>query len=386
MSAKAALANGLWLGAGLGAWVRYQRALAHPERTQCGILSRLIADNADSAYGRAHGFRELRSYEAFRERVPIVDYEVLEPWITRIRHGESKLLTSEPVTRLVPTSGSTGARKLIPFTAGLQHSFNAAISPWIFDLARQHPSIPLGPAYWSISPVSATAEEESSAVPIGFDDDSAYLGGIRRRLVESTFAVPVSLRSIADVDAFRYATLLCLLRQRDLRLYFRLAPLVPHVATGSTPVVVGWPLVGCVFGHLPARPVRRETQRQPSLHSAPRSRPGTPTGGAAGHGRAVATPPSRELLGRWAGRITASRTAPAAASSRFRRRGLLATEACVLPDPLCQTPSGGHPPSHFFEDLRTHKATSNSLTLCAKRRGLHRHSHDRGRVVAISIG
>jgi hypothetical protein len=218
MMAGVALANGLWLGASLGGWVRYQRALAHPERTQRGILSRLIADNADCAYGRAHCFGEIRSYETFRERVAIVDYEALKPWITRIRHGESTLLTSEPVTRLVPTSGSTGARKLIPFTAGLQHSFNAAISPWILDLAREHPSIPFGPAYWSISPISTAAEEESSAVPIGFDDDSAYLGGIRKRLVESTFAVPASLRSIADVNAFRYATLLCLLRQRDLRL------------------------------------------------------------------------------------------------------------------------------------------------------------------------
>ena len=218
MKAAAALANGLWLGASTGAWARYQRALARPEPAQRGLLASLITHHADSAYGRAHDFPGVRSYEDFRERVPVVEYDALEPWITRIRHGEANVLTGEPVTRLVPTSGSSGARKLIPFTRGLQRSFNAAIGPWMLDLARLYPSIVLGSAYWSISPAISAVAEESSAVPIGFDDDSAYLGGIRQRLVESTFAVPSALRLAASMDAFRYATLLCLLRQPQLRL------------------------------------------------------------------------------------------------------------------------------------------------------------------------
>jgi hypothetical protein len=53
------------------------------------------------------------------------------------------------------------------------------------DLCRAHPSVPLGPAYWSISPSLAPSKTERSVIPIGFDDDSAYLGGVRRRLVET---------------------------------------------------------------------------------------------------------------------------------------------------------------------------------------------------------
>ena len=40
----------------------------------------------------------------------------------------------------------------------------------------------------------------------------------RKRLVDAVMAVPGDVRHIADVDAFRFATLCHLLRRRDLRL------------------------------------------------------------------------------------------------------------------------------------------------------------------------
>lgn len=214
---KAAVANCAWLAASVPAWLRFNHALHHPEKYQRQILSGLLSRNADSAYGRAHGFSEIRSYEEFRDRVSVVDYDALELWIARIMRGEPSVLTTEPVTRLLPTSGSTGGRKLIPFTATFQRELNAAIGPWMVDLCRQHPSIALGPAYWSISPAMPPSTEES-AVPVGFDDDSAYVGGLRQRFVEAAFAVPSILRLVSDVEISRYLTLLCLLRHRELRL------------------------------------------------------------------------------------------------------------------------------------------------------------------------
>jgi hypothetical protein len=188
-----------------------------PEESQRNILRRLIAANANCEFGRAHGFDRIRSYEEFRQRVPIMEGEDLEPWVERIQHGRPAVLTREPVTRLLPTSGSTGGRKLIPFTATFQRELNAAIGPWIVDLCRQHPSVALGPAYWSVSP-AIDLPAEMSAVPVGFDDDSAYVGGLRRQLVEAVLAVPPALRLVRDVECLRYLTLLCLLRQRGLRL------------------------------------------------------------------------------------------------------------------------------------------------------------------------
>lgn len=218
MNLRSTLANAGWLATGLPARRRFSRALDEPAAAQWQVLRTQLTRNAASAYGRNHGFAEIRSPEDFARRVPVVGYEELEPWTDRIRRGESSVLTTEPVTRLIPTSGSSGARKLIPFTASVQREFNAAISPWMADLVRQHPTVPLGPAYWSVTPMAQVDVEKGSAVPIGFDDDRRYLGGTRAWLVESLMAVPTAVRHITDLTAFRHAVLLCLLRHADLRL------------------------------------------------------------------------------------------------------------------------------------------------------------------------
>jgi hypothetical protein len=215
---KATIANSLWSAANLPAYCRFCRALPQPEIVQRRRLHAYLRHNARTAFGRAHNFDSIRGYEDFSRRVPLMDYEDFEPWIERIRRGETNVLTREPVTRLVPTSGSTGARKLIPFTAGLEREFGSAIGPWLIDLLCQSKAIAGGPAYWSITPVMADAEAEVSAIPIGFDADTAYLGGTRQRLAAAVMAAPDALRFIKDIEVFQYVTLLCLLRQCGLRL------------------------------------------------------------------------------------------------------------------------------------------------------------------------
>ena len=218
MNLSAAIANSLWAASNVPALRRLRRALNQPAATQLQLLHDYLEQNAQSGYGRAHGFGDIRTYDEFAHRVPLTDYDDLAPWVERIRKGEQNVLTSDAVTHLIPTSGSTGARKLVPFTARLQREFNRAIGPWISDIYGQHPSVMLGPAYWSISPVLKSKNSEPSAVPIGFEDDASYLGGPRKRLVESVMAVPSKLQLVADMQQFRYLTLLCLLRQRNLRL------------------------------------------------------------------------------------------------------------------------------------------------------------------------
>ena len=345
MKATAALANCAWLASSTPAWMRFLRALQRPEETQREILKRLLSRNSVSAYGRAYDFAGIRSYEAFRDRVPIVDYDDLEPWIARIMRGEESVLTREKVTRLVPTSGSSGARKLIPFTSSLQREFNAAIGPWMVDLCRENPSVPFGPAYWSISPSIPAGSDEESAVPIGFDEDSAYLGGVRKRLVEATFAAPSALRLITDTEAFRYATLLFLLRQPDLRL---ISVWHPSFLTLLLDVLPAWweeLLVDVATGDCPRVPaeVRRALRRSPQPHflqTLRRSNPADPhtlwphLQVVSCWGDAQAALPCADLQKRLP-RVTT------------QSKGLLATEAFV------SIPFHGHHPlaitSHFLE-------------------------------------
>jgi hypothetical protein len=311
-------------------------------------LQTLLECNEQTAFGRAHDFKSIRSYQEFAQRVPLMDYEELEPWIAVVRHGESNVLTREPVTHLVPTSGSSGARKLIPFTAGLQREFNAAIGPWLCDLALQQPSILGGPAYWSVTPVVGNAEKEESAVSIGFEADTAYLGGTRQRLASAVMAVPAELRLVGDIEVFRYVTLLCLLRQRELRLISVWHPSYVSLLLDALPA--NWPeLVADISSgqckHADTLPptvraalkLRSLPERANELRSADPQKPETLW-------------PRLKLISCW-GDASAG---PAAASLKKRfpnvmlqSKGLLATEAFVT------IPFAGlHPVavrSHFFE-------------------------------------
>src|SRR5215831_920982 len=99
------IANSLWTASNAPAWARFRRAIRRPQAAQGGQLRELLRKNAHTAFGKAHGFASLGSYEDFSNRVPLSDYTLLEPWIARIRRGEEQILTNDRVTRLVPTSG-----------------------------------------------------------------------------------------------------------------------------------------------------------------------------------------------------------------------------------------------------------------------------------------
>lgn len=216
------LANSLWhLAAGPEAR-RFRKALRRPADAQEALLLDLLLRNEGTRFGVEHGFADIRTVEEYRDHVPLRTYEDFAPWIEGIRRGEREVLTADAVSRLVPTGGSSAGRKLIPWTSSLGRDFRRALAPWVADLFRQHPDLKRGPAYWSVSPPAATPETgsrgERSAVPIGFDGDSDYLGGPLGALIRPTLAVPQSVSNTGDPEEFEHATLECLLRCRKLRL------------------------------------------------------------------------------------------------------------------------------------------------------------------------
>lgn len=211
------LINGLWSLSAIRAEAAFRQALDRPRETQERLLAGILERNASTSYGRAHSFSRIRSMAEYRERVPLTAYDDYAGLVARIRRGETDVLTREPVTRLVPSSGSVGARKLIPYTRSLHREFQQGILPWIAGLFRAQPEIGWGPAYWSISP-AIPESEAAGEVPIGFEDDAYYLSASMRRLVRHVQAVPPGVRHVSDIETFRIVTLLFLLRARQLRL------------------------------------------------------------------------------------------------------------------------------------------------------------------------
>jgi hypothetical protein len=214
---RAAVANRAWLTINRVAHRRFVRALSDVRRTQEGVLRRTLRRNADTAYGREHGFSAIRTADEFRARVPLVTYDDIHPYVERIAAGERGVLTREAVKLFEPSSGSTRAAKWIPYTAELQAELQRAVAPWVSSLFLERPKLMDGPAYWSITP-SVETRGRGSVIPVGFEEDSAYLGGICQRLVAATFAVPPDVRHLRDPEELRRVTLRHLTACRALRL------------------------------------------------------------------------------------------------------------------------------------------------------------------------
>jgi hypothetical protein len=217
MGGLAPVANALWLASGTADQLRFRWALAHPAEAQHARLRQIIAANATCEIGQRYDFAAIRSAEEYQRRLPLVTYEDLSPVINRMAAGESNLLTSAPIKLFEPSSGSTSAAKLIPYTAALQREFQAGLAAWIGNLFGQMPKLIGGPAYWSLTPLTSGKQSTTAGIPIGFEEDSAYLGLVGS-LVESTLAVPNAVKLVGEMATFRYVTLRHLVATPALRI------------------------------------------------------------------------------------------------------------------------------------------------------------------------
>src|SRR5438128_9258080 len=117
----------------------YEAATRDPEQAQARVLRALLRDNADTVFGREHGFATIGSAAEYARQVPIRDYEALRPYIDRIMAGEAAVLTAEAPFMFTTTSGTTGEPKFIPVTAGWARAMATLMRLWTSYALRDHP-------------------------------------------------------------------------------------------------------------------------------------------------------------------------------------------------------------------------------------------------------
>lgn len=87
----------------------------YPHEVQHELLFSLISRAQRTEYGKEYDFAAIKSYEQFKERVPVVAYEDLFPYIDRLMKGEQNLLWPTEIRWFAKSSGTTNARsKFIP--------------------------------------------------------------------------------------------------------------------------------------------------------------------------------------------------------------------------------------------------------------------------------
>ena len=171
-----------------------------------------------SDWGAQWGLSPRLPVDSFREQVPLTDYPLYNAAIDQILSSGTSPLTTQRVDLLEPTSGTSSGAKLIPYTPALRTEFQRAVAVWIDDLFARRPQLMRGRIYWSVSPPLSHRRKAPSGIPIGFDDDTAYLGFWFRQIVTRLLAVPPQVARITGADMWKYATLWYLLLAEDLTL------------------------------------------------------------------------------------------------------------------------------------------------------------------------
>lgn len=105
----------------IASWVLKQRIhqmelfLKYPNEVQEELLMNLIRTSESTFVGKNYDFFTIRSYQTFNERVPISNYEDLQPLIEKTRQGEQNIFWPTPIKWFAKSSGTTNAKsKFIP--------------------------------------------------------------------------------------------------------------------------------------------------------------------------------------------------------------------------------------------------------------------------------
>ncbi len=88
--------------------------IKYPIDVQQEWMSRLLYDAAGTEFGKKNGFEAIKNYNAFKENIPLQDYESLKPYIERMRRGEQNLLWHSEIKWFAKSSGTTDKSKFLP--------------------------------------------------------------------------------------------------------------------------------------------------------------------------------------------------------------------------------------------------------------------------------
>ena len=180
-----------------------------PMRSQEEFLMRLVRENASTAFGREHGFRNILTLDAFRRFMPLTSYEDYIPFIERIVDGEKNILTTYLTEHI---STLDGYRRLPQSRWSVQASYDYSFCAG-FYIAGQHGFLTDG---MTLNLVDNSVERLPSGLTIGnllgrhlvkreFDNDQVYV-------------IPVDVTNWPQTADVLYLQALFALKQKNISL------------------------------------------------------------------------------------------------------------------------------------------------------------------------
>ncbi len=182
----------------------FHLATQTPQDVQFQLLREILAQQADTGFGRDHGFRTIATIEDYRRQVPFAPYEYVAPYIQRVMKGEtSALLTDPAVLMFALTSGTTAARKHIPITTRYLDDYRRGWNIWGLTAMTEHKAIALKP----VMQLVGDPEEYRTESGVACGNLSGFTAQVQKRIVRFLYSVPSISGKIKDSPTRYYVAL-----------------------------------------------------------------------------------------------------------------------------------------------------------------------------------
>ncbi|MDO5572490.1 MAG: GH3 auxin-responsive promoter family protein [bacterium] len=107
-------------------------------KTSEELLMKIVRDNADTEYGKANHFGEVKNIEDYKRLVPFSTYDDYAGYIARMIDGEENLITTYPIIHYAVSSGSVGVPKKIPVSQDTVKLYSEYSANLMFSLVGDY--------------------------------------------------------------------------------------------------------------------------------------------------------------------------------------------------------------------------------------------------------
>jgi hypothetical protein len=172
-----------------------------PRETQASLLASILKRNADTWFGREHGFAKIYDTAEYQRRVPIRQWADIAPYIDEVVEGKPGVLTKEAPFYYHHTTGTAGKPKMIPVTRRCEDLSKLTHRLWVLKALRDNPGL-------LKSGVMAVLNTAVDSYTRRREAYGAVSGNIYFRLpqiIRKAYCHPYDVFAVEEIDSRRYA-------------------------------------------------------------------------------------------------------------------------------------------------------------------------------------
>jgi hypothetical protein len=173
----------------------------NPREVQERHLFAQIRREQETAFGRDHHFRSIKTVADFRRHLPITNYEYFEPYIERVKNGEIEaMFHRQKVLMFAMSSGTTATRKFIPVTERFLDDYRRSWMIWGVNMFEDHRPL------WFKTMIQLVSHWDEFRTPAGIPcgSISGLTARMQRYIVRKTYCLPPDSALMKDTYAKYY--------------------------------------------------------------------------------------------------------------------------------------------------------------------------------------